>query len=97
MANEDLERGGTKARGNSNPTGYYANQYSIDSSERLTTSWLVPSIVVANVAAFIVLMYVNNCPKNNKGLYGDCVAKFLGRLSFQPLKENPLFGPSSSK
>ncbi|KAB2018239.1 hypothetical protein E1A91_D08G217700v1 [Gossypium mustelinum] len=36
--------------------------------------------VVANVAVFFC---------------GSCVAKFLGKLSFQPLKENPLFGPSS--
>ncbi|XWS48960.1 hypothetical protein CRYUN_Cryun13aG0122300 [Craigia yunnanensis] len=52
--------------------------------------------VVANVAVFVVVMYINNCPKNNLGLEGSCVAKFLGRLSFQPLKENPLFGPSSN-
>jgi hypothetical protein len=39
-------------------------------------------------------MYVNDCPKNS---FSDtCVASFLGRFSFQPLKENPLFGPSSS-
>ncbi|TYI53499.1 hypothetical protein E1A91_D11G008800v1 [Gossypium mustelinum] len=37
-----------------------------------------------------------NCPKNNQGFEGGCVARFLGRLSFEPLKENPLFGPSSN-
>ncbi|KAJ7947638.1 Rhomboid-like protein [Quillaja saponaria] len=39
-------------------------------------------------------MYVNNCPKNSAGSSG--VAKFLGRFSFQPLKENPLLGPSAT-
>ncbi|XP_057955937.1 RHOMBOID-like protein 1 [Malania oleifera] len=54
--------------------------------------WLVPSFVVANIALFLVAMYINNCPKNS----ASCVARFLGRFSFQPLKENPLLGPSSS-
>ncbi|KAJ0979517.1 hypothetical protein J5N97_014991 [Dioscorea zingiberensis] len=54
--------------------------------------WLVPSFVVANVVLFIVTMYVNDCPKNSP----SCFAGFLGRFSFQPLKENPLLGPSSS-
>lgn len=54
--------------------------------------WLIPSFVVANVVMFIVTMYVNNCPKNSV----SCIARFLGRLSFQPFKENPLLGPSSN-
>ncbi|XP_059430036.1 RHOMBOID-like protein 1 [Corylus avellana] len=54
--------------------------------------WLVPSFVVANIAFFVVTMYVNNCPKNST----SCIARFLGRFSFQTLKENPLLGPSSS-
>ncbi|XP_039034745.1 RHOMBOID-like protein 2 [Hibiscus syriacus] len=52
--------------------------------------------VVANVAVFVVVMFVNDCPKNNLRYEGGCVARFLGRLSFQPLRENPLFGPSSN-
>ncbi|MBA0737237.1 hypothetical protein Gogos_010708 [Gossypium gossypioides] len=44
---------------------------------------------------FFVVMYINDCPNNNLGFEGSCVAKFLSKLSFQPLKENPLFGPSS--
>lgn len=56
--------------------------------------WLVPSFVVANITLFLITMYVNDCPKHS--LRGSCVATFLGRFSFQPLKENPLFGPSSS-
>nr|AIY60651.1 rhomboid protein Hedne27922 [Hedera nepalensis] len=54
--------------------------------------WLIPSFVVANIIMFVITMYVNNCPKNSV----SCVAGFLGRFSFQPFKENPLLGPSSS-
>ncbi|KAA8522352.1 hypothetical protein F0562_013287 [Nyssa sinensis] len=69
MANVDLEsRGSTKNRGNTYPPTYYASSHYAESTETQWTSWLVPMIVVANVAI----------------------------LSFEPLKENPLFGPSSS-
>ncbi|KAG8374335.1 hypothetical protein BUALT_Bualt11G0121000 [Buddleja alternifolia] len=54
--------------------------------------WLLPTFVVANIVMFIITMYVNNCPKNSI----SCVARFLGRFSFQPFRENPLLGPSSS-
>lgn len=54
-------------------------------------TWLIPCFVVANIAMFVITMYVNNCPKNSV----SCVARFLGRFSFQPFKENPLLGPSS--
>ncbi|XP_022865275.1 RHOMBOID-like protein 1 [Olea europaea var. sylvestris] len=54
--------------------------------------WLIPAFVVANTVMFVITMYVNNCPKNSV----SCVAGFLGRFSFQPFKENPLLGPSSS-
>ncbi|KAE9585704.1 hypothetical protein Lal_00009783 [Lupinus albus] len=57
--------------------------------------WLVPSFVVANIIIFIVTMYVNDCP-NHSYPSSSCVAPFLGRFSFQPLRENPLFGPSST-
>ncbi|KAL3717169.1 hypothetical protein ACJRO7_008709 [Eucalyptus globulus] len=53
---------------------------------------LVPCFIVANTVMFVITMYVNNCPENSV----SCVAKFLGRFSFQPFKENPLLGPSSS-
>lgn len=96
MASRDLERGeGAKNWGNS----YYPSSsraYNANSSEKVWTSWIVPAFVVANVAMFIAAMFVNNCPQNNLGFNGGCVANFLGRFSFQPLKENPLFGPSSS-
>ncbi|ONI06972.1 hypothetical protein PRUPE_5G092700 [Prunus persica] len=90
----DLERAGTeKPRANSS---YNPNQYYVGTQEHQWTSWLIPMFVVANIIVFIVAMFVNNCPRNNTGSDGKCVAKFLGRLSFQPLRENPLFGPSSS-
>ncbi|CAI9297573.1 unnamed protein product [Lactuca saligna] len=54
--------------------------------------WLIPSFVIADIVLFIITMYVNNCPKNSV----TCIATFLGRFSFQPFKENPLLGPSSS-
>ncbi|KAF5953756.1 hypothetical protein HYC85_006612 [Camellia sinensis] len=54
--------------------------------------WLIPSFVVANVVMFAITMFVNDCPKNSV----SCVARVLGRFSFQPFKENPLLGPSSS-
>ncbi|KAL7182963.1 hypothetical protein ACSBR1_041617 [Camellia fascicularis] len=97
MANEDPEnRVGTKNRGNTNPPSYYSPSYYLDSTETMWTPWLVPMIVVANVGMFVAIMFVNDCPKNNLGFEGNCVAKFLGRFSFEPLRENPLFGPSSS-
>lgn len=54
--------------------------------------WLIPTFVIADVILLIITMYVNNCPKNSV----SCIATFLGRFSFQPFKENPLLGPSSS-
>uniref|UniRef100_A0A1J3DX41 RHOMBOID-like protein n=1 Tax=Noccaea caerulescens TaxID=107243 RepID=A0A1J3DX41_NOCCA len=61
------------------------------------TSWLVPLFVAANVVVFVVAMFVNNCPSHVEShrFNRHCVANFLGRLSFEPLRTNPLFGPSS--
>ncbi|KAI3713386.1 hypothetical protein L1987_71963 [Smallanthus sonchifolius] len=99
MGTGDLENWGSNKNRGPPPATYYrpSSPYHNESSEKQWTSWLVPMIVVANVGMFVIIMIVNDCPKNhNSSLEGDCVAKFLGRLSFQPLKENPLFGPSSS-
>lgn len=60
---------------------------------RRWSPWLVPAAAVACVVVFVVTMYVNNCQRRNAG---DCTANFLGRFAFQPLKENPLLGPSSA-
>ncbi|XP_019057991.1 PREDICTED: RHOMBOID-like protein 4 [Tarenaya hassleriana] len=53
--------------------------------------WIIPCFVVANVVMFVITMFFNNCPKKS----GECFADFLGRFSFQSIKENPLLGPSS--
>ncbi|KAJ0265551.1 RHOMBOID-like protein 2 [Hirschfeldia incana] len=92
MANRgDVERAGKQ--NNINNNNYF---YDESSSDTHWTSWLVPLIVVANLAVFIAVMFVNDCPKKINGPNKACVARFLGRFSFQPLRENPLFGPSSS-
>ncbi|XP_038874691.1 RHOMBOID-like protein 2 [Benincasa hispida] len=97
MSNQDLERGAAKNPPNTNPNGNYSTSpYYIETSEKQWTPWLVPMFVVANIAMFIVVMYVNDCPNSNLGFRDKCVAGFLGRFSFQPLKENPLLGPSSN-
>ncbi|KAB2066884.1 hypothetical protein ES319_A09G189100v1 [Gossypium barbadense] len=102
---DDIEsRGGRVKRNgysnhNTNSSSAYASSsaYVIEDTDSQWTSWLVPMIVVANIAVFIVVMYVNNCPGHrHMRLVGKCVARFLGRFSFEPLRENPLFGPSSS-
>ncbi|KAH9618661.1 hypothetical protein KSS87_002864 [Heliosperma pusillum] len=71
-----------------------SSNYEIVSDKRWK-SWLIPLIVVADIAIFIVAMVINNCPKNYFGV-DSCFARFLGRVSFQPLRENPLLGPSSA-
>lgn len=57
--------------------------------------WILPTVVLGScIIMFLVEMIVNNCPDRATG--GDkCVISFLGPLSFQPLKENPMFGPST--
>lgn len=102
MSGRDLERG-ERMKNNNNNRGENNNNYSAppssyvyDPETNYWTSWLVPMFVVANVVVFIVAMYVNNCPNKDLRFEGQCVLRFLGRFSFQPLRENPLFGPSSS-
>ncbi|KAG5533764.1 hypothetical protein RHGRI_027821 [Rhododendron griersonianum] len=72
MAREDLESRGEKKRENSS--------YVVEDRDTQWTSWLIPMFVVANIAVFVVVMYVNNCPKHYRGSDGKCVASFLGRL-----------------
>ncbi|XP_078158595.1 RHOMBOID-like protein 3 [Carex rostrata] len=74
---------------------YYEGGSSMVEEERRWKPWLVPLILIASVVVFIVEMLINNCPKH-PSLYGNCVVRALHRFSFQPLRENPLFGPSSS-
>ncbi|VFQ87593.1 unnamed protein product [Cuscuta campestris] len=105
MRSRDLETGGTATKGGSNSRAYPQSSHAVEpyyaeTSEKHRTSWLVPLIVAVNVVVFAVIMFVNNCPHSHErrrfGRNGECVARFLGRFSFQPLRENPLFGPSSS-
>ncbi|KAK8476578.1 hypothetical protein V6N11_069403 [Hibiscus sabdariffa] len=94
MAALDIEsrRGGVKRNNTSS-----ASTYLMEHTETQWTSWLVPVFVVVNISLFVVVMYLNDCPdRKHTRLVGKCVARFLGRFSFEPLKENPLFGPSSS-
>ncbi|XP_061999959.1 RHOMBOID-like protein 2 isoform X1 [Rosa rugosa] len=93
---EDLEnnRGGVKHR--ENGESYSSSKYVADDAETQWTSWLVPMLVVINLFVFLVAMFMNDCPNHSSGIKGKCVARVLGRFSFQPLKENPLLGPSSS-
>ncbi|KAF3527133.1 hypothetical protein F2Q69_00047274, partial [Brassica cretica] len=54
-------------------------------------AWLVPLIFAANFVTFTITMYVNDCPARSD----ECLLfDVLGRLSFQPIKENMLLGPS---
>ncbi|KAK7325016.1 hypothetical protein VNO77_29032 [Canavalia gladiata] len=82
-----------RRRASPSPTGPAPHDRSFSLFKRWFP-WLVPLFVVANIAVFIVTMYINDCPKNSRP--HSCILSFLGRFSFQPLKENPLLGPSSS-
>ncbi|XP_062196941.1 RHOMBOID-like protein 2 isoform X2 [Phragmites australis] len=59
---------------------------------RRWSPWIVSAATVACIVVFLVTMYVNDCP----GRSNNCTARFLGRFAFQPLRENPLLGPSSA-
>ncbi|KAJ7959071.1 Rhomboid-like protein [Quillaja saponaria] len=56
-------------------------------------TWVISVFVIVHIVAFFATMVVNDCWTNS---HGDCAVKALGRLSFQPLSENPLLGPSAS-
>eukprot|EP00250_Pteridium_aquilinum_P016651 c23222_g1_i1 orf=324-1460(+) len=93
---EDLERRGSMRRRYSrgiHPEQEGAPIYIPAASEKRWKSVLIPVIVVVNIVMFVITMYVNNCPHNTAN--DKCIAKFLGRFSFQPYSENPLFGPSA--
>ncbi|KAJ0024253.1 hypothetical protein Pint_08267 [Pistacia integerrima] len=60
---------------------------------RKSDTWIISVFVILHVVAFIATMVANDCWRNS---HGDCALKALGRLSFQPLPENPLLGPSAS-
>ncbi|CAM0870446.1 unnamed protein product [Alopecurus aequalis] len=100
----DVEKGGSEKMGKQEPGKVPSPLYPQHEGEREWTPWLVPSIIVANLILFVLAMYYNNCPahmatatkaQRDAGA-GKCVARFLGRFAFQPLRENPLLGPSSA-
>ncbi|XP_030524832.2 RHOMBOID-like protein 2 [Rhodamnia argentea] len=95
-SNRDLELGAEKKRPWKADNHYYAAATTYVEEDGEWTPWLIPMFILASVVLFVAVMYVNDCPEKSLRTYGGCVAKFLGRISFQPLKENPLFGPSSS-
>lgn len=61
--------------------------------ERRRFVFLIPLIVIANIAVLIVTMYYNDCPKDRRKQ--ECLLHWLGRFSFEPWKENPMLGPSA--
>ncbi|GAB4861407.1 hypothetical protein Ancab_036591 [Ancistrocladus abbreviatus] len=62
-------------------------------SKNRENTWIISLFVLLHFFTFIATMFVNDCSGNS---HGDCAFSFLGRMSFQPLSENPLLGPSSS-
>eukprot|EP00250_Pteridium_aquilinum_P032965 c501_g1_i1 orf=589-1722(-) len=93
---QDLEMTGLMMHRSSSSKGVYPVQEGATSAHiparRGRISLLIPLFVAVNVVMFFISMYINNCPHNTGN---KCVAKFLRRFSFQPISENPLFGPSS--
>ncbi|KAF0898302.1 hypothetical protein E2562_007155 [Oryza meyeriana var. granulata] len=77
--------------------GYQYPSYGGYDEERRWWPWLVPTVLVACIVVFLVEMFVNNCPRHGSPIRGEtCVAGFLHQFAFQPLRENPLLGPSSA-
>lgn len=61
-------------------------------AERGRTPWIIPALALIHLIAFILAMSHNNCDRKDAN---DCIFAFVKRFSFQPLKENPLLGPSA--
>lgn len=57
-------------------------------------AWMIPLFIVIQMIVFVITMYVNNCTSRED--YKACVGDFLKRFAFQPLRENPIYGPSTS-
>lgn len=62
-------------------------------SRQRRDTWIISLFTIVHIVVFVSTMAVNNCAEAS---HGDCALKVLGRLSFQPLSENPLLGPSAS-
>nr|CAB3497279.1 unnamed protein product [Digitaria exilis] len=89
----DLEKGssGVRKEAGKVPSPLYPQH----EGEREWVPWIVPVFFVANITVFVITMYVNNCPVRTHD--GKCIGHFLGRFAFQPLRENPLIGPSAEQ
>ncbi|KAF3779433.1 RHOMBOID-like protein 2 [Nymphaea thermarum] len=61
--------------------------------DRKEKAWVVSLAVALKLVVFVVAMFVNDCPRKS---HGDCLFRSLRRFSFQPLRENPMLGPSPS-
>ncbi|XP_062156920.1 RHOMBOID-like protein 5 [Alnus glutinosa] len=88
----DIECGPHKARPPPPPSPYF---HPPASESEPWFAWLVPLIFAANVTMFAYTMYANDCPAHT-GKEKCLLGKYLGRLSFQPFKENALLGPSTT-
>ncbi|MCL7029668.1 hypothetical protein MKW94_022161, partial [Papaver nudicaule] len=62
--------------------------------KKKSNTWIISLFVVLHLLVFATTMIVNDCPRNSS--HGRCVMRSIGRISFQPVMENPLLGPSSS-
>uniref|UniRef100_A0A7N0UEA9 RHOMBOID-like protein n=2 Tax=Kalanchoe fedtschenkoi TaxID=63787 RepID=A0A7N0UEA9_KALFE len=58
--------------------------------------WLTPLIFAVDIAMFVYSLYENDCPAVRANPDECLFYEYLGRYSFQPLKENPLLGPSTT-
>ncbi|KAM7507661.1 hypothetical protein LguiA_018114 [Lonicera macranthoides] len=65
----------------------------LQQGRRTENTWVISLFVIFYLVAFAATMLLNDCWQNS---HGDCALKPLGRISFQPLVENPLLGPSAS-
>uniref|UniRef100_A0A3N7EQT6 RHOMBOID-like protein n=1 Tax=Populus trichocarpa TaxID=3694 RepID=A0A3N7EQT6_POPTR len=63
------------------------------SRRRRRDTCVIFAFVIIHLVVFLITMAVNDCGYNS---HGDCAFKALGRMSFQPLLENPFLGPSAS-
>lgn len=62
-------------------------------SQRRDNAWIISLFIFLHSIAFTATMFVNYCWHNS---HRDCALQSLRRFSFQPLRENPLLGPSAS-
>ncbi|CAK7347068.1 unnamed protein product [Dovyalis caffra] len=63
------------------------------SRRRRRDTCVIFAFVIIHLVVFLITMAINDCDHNS---HGDCAFKALGRMSFQPLLENPFLGPSAS-